>query len=105
MTACMQDHYHHIRSHVGHDTSPCDTLVADNLNQILLQCHARRCKARKISVQGAVTATTMIAQAVAQAAKSPLPQTIIMQCPVDMRKQACQGLWPCLYMQCHRMIC
>lgn len=54
---------------------------------------ARRCKARKVSMQGAVTAATMIAQAVAQAAKNPLPQTLIMQCPVDVRKQACQGLW------------
>ena len=51
--------------------------------------HALRCKARKVSVQGAVTAATMVAQAIAQAAKNPLPQTIIMQCPVDVRKQAC----------------
>lgn len=78
----------------------CDVLVADNMSQTYGQRHTRRCKARKISVQGAVTAATMIAQAIAQAAKNPLPQTIIMQCPVDVRKQACQSLWPCPDMQC-----
>ena len=46
-----------------------------------------RCKAHNTTVQGAVSAATMVAQAAAQAAKNPLPQTIVMQCPVDVRKQ------------------
>jgi len=48
---------------------------------------ARRCKARGASVQGAVTAATMVATAAAQAAGHPLPQTLVMQCPADVRKQ------------------
>jgi hypothetical protein len=48
---------------------------------------ARRCKARGASVQGTVTAATMVATAAAQAAGHPLPQTLVMQCPADMRKQ------------------
>ncbi len=52
------------------------------------QCtRARRCKARGASVQGAVTAATMVATAAAQAAAHPLPQTLVMQCPADVRKQ------------------
>lgn len=49
----------------------------------------RRCKAHNTTVQGAVSAATMVAQAAAQAARNPLPQTIVMQCPVDVRKQVC----------------
>lgn len=73
-------------------TAPCTERIKNSgtLNPTLtLATGMRRCKAHNTTVQGAVTAATMIAQAAAQAANSPLPQTIVMQCPVDVRKQVC----------------
>lgn len=47
-----------------------------------------RCQNRGVTVQGAVSAAAAIAIAQAQKAKWPLPQTLLMQCPANMRRQA-----------------
>ena len=38
-------------------------------------------------MQGAVTAACMVATAAVQADKHPLPQTLLVQCPADIRQQ------------------
>ncbi|KAK9830908.1 hypothetical protein WJX81_003466 [Elliptochloris bilobata] len=48
--------------------------------------HAR-CRAAGASLQGAVAAACMIATAAVQAALHPLPQTLLVQCPADVRQQ------------------
>ena len=46
-----------------------------------------RCRAVGASMQGAVTAACMVATAAVQAAEHPLPQTLLVQCPADIRQQ------------------
>ena len=38
-------------------------------------------------MQGAVTAACMVATAAVQADEHPLPQTLLVQCPADIRQQ------------------
>ena len=47
----------------------------------------RRCRAVGASMQGAVSAACMVATAAVQAAEHPLPQTLLVQCPADIRQQ------------------
>lgn len=53
----------------------------------LLECC--RAKAHKSSVQGIISAASMVAIAQAQSAEYPLPQTVLVQAPTNLRKQVC----------------
>lgn len=53
-----------------------------------------RCKEKKVTVQAAVSAASMLAMARAQAESHPLPQNILVQAPINMRKQVSICGWP-----------
>ena len=46
-----------------------------------------RCKENKVTVQAAVSAASMLAMAKMQAGLFPLPANMLVQAPINMRKQ------------------
>ena len=53
-----------------------------------LLCTLCRCREGRATVQGAVSAAAAVAMAQAQRFERRLPQTLLMQCPANMRRQA-----------------
>ena len=45
------------------------------------------CRANQTTVQGAISAASAIAMSQAQQQSRPLPQTLLLQCPANMRQQ------------------
>ena len=60
---------------------------AQLVGTLLTSAEFGRCRAVGASMQGAVTAACMVATAAVQAAEHPLPQTLLVQCPADIRQQ------------------
>lgn len=51
-----------------------------------MQCRAHD---KGVTIQGAISAASAVATAACQAEDYPLPQTMLLQCPASVRKQAC----------------
>ena len=51
----------------------------------LLRCRAHD---KGVTIQGAISAASAVATAACQAEDYPLPQTMLLQCPASVRKQA-----------------
>ncbi len=49
--------------------------------------HTRRCHDKGCTVQGAISAASAVANAALQAKDFPLPQTLLLQCPANVREQ------------------
>ena len=71
--------------------------------QVLNRWHAAsvyisvmRCRAhdKGVTIQGAISAASAVATAACQAEDYPLPQTMLLQCPASVRKQAGSNLPP-----------
>ena len=50
-----------------------------------MQCRAHD---KGVTIQGAISAASAVATAACQAEDYPLPQTMLLQCPASVRKQA-----------------
>lgn len=65
-----------------------------------------RCKENKVTVQAAVSAASMLTMAKMQAGLSPLPANMLVQVPINMRKQvSTASMWSTLLNSLSALAC